>query len=216
MSVIVDKNLAEMLANGLSEMGLKLSSEQQHKLLAYVGLLEKWNKTYSLTSIREPERMVPLHLLDSLAPLAKLPDHALRMLDVGSGFGTPGIPLAIARPDWQLTLLDSNHKKTTFLRQAILELKLDNISVVTDRVEAYQPETGFQIITSRAFAELSEFVRLTGHLLAEGGEWAALKGVYPYEEIALLPADVHVAGVDSLAVPGLDAERHLVHVVKVV
>ncbi|QZA81493.1 16S rRNA (guanine(527)-N(7))-methyltransferase RsmG [Deefgea piscis] len=216
MSVIVDKNLAEMLANGLSEMGLVLSSEQQNKLLAYVGLLEKWNKTYSLTSIREPERMVPLHLLDSLAPLAKLPDHALRMLDVGSGFGTPGIPLAIARPDWQLTLLDSNHKKTTFLRQAILELKLDNISVVTDRVEAYQPETGFQIITSRAFAELSEFVRLTGHLLAEGGEWAALKGVYPYEEIALLPAGVHVTGVDSLAVPGLDAERHLVHVVKVI
>ncbi|MCB5197495.1 16S rRNA (guanine(527)-N(7))-methyltransferase RsmG [Deefgea salmonis] len=216
MSVVVDKNLAEMLAKGLAEMGLDLSIEQQNKLLAYVGLLEKWNKTYSLTAIREPERMVPHHLLDSLAPLAKLPDHALRMLDVGSGFGTPGIPLAIARPDWQLTLLDSNHKKTTFLRQAILELKLDNISVVTDRVEAYQPETGFQIITSRAFAELSEFVRLTGHLLAEGGEWAALKGVYPYEEIALLPAGVHVVGVDSLSVPGLDAERHLVHVVKVV
>ncbi|WP_297573040.1 16S rRNA (guanine(527)-N(7))-methyltransferase RsmG [uncultured Deefgea sp.] len=216
MSVVVDKNLAEMLAMGLADMGLDLSIEQQNKLLAYVGLLEKWNKTYSLTAIREPERMVPHHLLDSLAPLAKLPDHALRMLDVGSGFGTPGIPLAIARPDWQLTLLDSNHKKTTFLRQAILELKLDNISVVTDRVEAYQPETGFQVITSRAFAELSEFVRLTGHLLADGGEWAALKGVYPYEEIALLPAGVHVVGVDSLAVPGLDAERHLVHVMKVV
>ncbi len=216
MSLVTEKSLAETLAQGLLTLGLPLSGEQQEKLLAYVGLLEKWNKTYSLTAIREPERMVPHHLLDSLAPLNKLPAHALRMLDVGSGFGTPGIPLAIARPDWQLTLLDSNHKKTTFLRQAILELKLDNVTVVTDRVEAYQPETGFQVITSRAFSDLAEFIRLTSHLLAEGGEWAALKGVYPYEEIALLPAVVHVVGVDSLAVPGLDAERHLVHVAKVV
>jgi 16S rRNA (guanine527-N7)-methyltransferase len=216
MTVIAEKNLADMLAQGLVALGLTLSAEQQEKLLAYVGLLDKWNKTYSLTAIREPERMVPHHLLDSLAPLNKLPAHALRMLDVGSGFGTPGIPLAIARPDWQLTLLDSNHKKTTFLRQAILELKLDNVTVVTDRVEAYQPEAGFQVITSRAFSDLAEFIRLTMHLLAEGGEWAALKGVYPYEEIALLPTSVHVVGVDSLAVPGLDAERHLVHVAKVV
>ncbi|WP_084282402.1 16S rRNA (guanine(527)-N(7))-methyltransferase RsmG [Deefgea rivuli] len=216
MSVITENGLADMLAKGLAAMGLALSAEQQAKLLAYVGLLEKWNKTYSLTAIREPERMVPHHLLDSLAPLSKLPNQALRMLDVGSGFGTPGIPLAIARPDWQLTLLDSNHKKTTFLRQAIMELKLDNVTVVTDRVELYQPESGFQVITSRAFSDLAEFIRLTTHLLAEGGEWAALKGVYPYEEIALLPTSVHVVGVDSLAVPGLDAERHLVHVVKVV
>lgn len=216
MTVMAEKNLADMLAQGLSTMGLSLSAAQQEKLLAYVGLLVKWNKTYSLTAIREPERMVTHHLLDSLAPLSHLPKHALRMLDVGSGFGTPGIPFAIARPDWQLTLLDSNHKKTTFLRQAILELKLDNVSVVTDRVEAYQPETGFQIITSRAFSDLADFVRWTKHLLAEGGEWAALKGVYPHEEIALLTPDVHVTGVDSLVVPGLDAERHLVHVVKVV
>ncbi len=216
MSVITEDDLAKMLANGLTAMGLALSAEQQEKLLAYVGLLEKWNKTYSLTAIRELERMVPHHLLDSLAPLSKLPDRALRILDVGSGFGTPGIPLAIARPDWQLTLLDSNHKKTTFLRQAVMELKLDNVTVVTDRVESYQPEAGFQVITSRAFSDLAEFIRLTTHLLAEGGEWAALKGVYPYEEISLLPTSVHVVGVDSLAVPGLDAERHLVHVVKVV
>lgn len=216
MSVVTEKDLADTLAQGLLALGLALSAEQQAKLLAYVGLLDKWNKTYSLTAIREPERMVPHHLLDSLAPLSKLPNQALRMLDVGSGFGTPGIPLAIARPDWQLTLLDSNHKKTTFLRQAILELKLDNVTVVTDRVEAYQPEAGFQIITSRAFSDLAEFIRLTTHLLADGGEWAALKGVYPYEEIALLPTSVYVIGVDSLAVPGLDAERHLVHVAKVV
>nr|WP_218142691.1 16S rRNA (guanine(527)-N(7))-methyltransferase RsmG [Formivibrio citricus] len=194
-------------------MGLALDAGQQEKLLAYVALLAKWNKVYSLTAIREPERMVSHHLLDSLAPLPVFEGDDLHILDVGSGFGTPGIPLAIARPDWQVTLLDSNHKKTTFLRQAVLELKLDNVRVVTERVEHYRPETPFHIITSRAFADLSEFVKLTRHLLAEDGSWMALKGVYPHEEIALLPADVKVAGVDHLKVPGIEAERHLVRVV---
>ena len=207
------QNLEKMLAAGLAELALPMDAQQQEKLLAYVALLAKWNKVYSLTAIREPERMVPHHLLDSLAPLPAFKGDSLRILDVGSGFGTPGIPLAIARPDWQLTLLDSNHKKTTFLRQALLELKLDNVAVVTERVESYCPPAPFHIITSRAFADLSEFVKLTRHLLAEGGEWIALKGVYPHEEIALLPADFKVAGVDRLKVPGLEAERHLVHVV---
>lgn len=207
------QNLEKLLAAGLAELALSMTAPQQEKLLAYVALLAKWNKVYSLTAIREPERMVPHHLLDSLAPLPAFKGDSLRILDVGSGFGTPGIPLAIARPDWQLTLLDSNHKKTTFLRQALLELKLDNVAVVTERVESYCPPAPFHIITSRAFADLSEFVKLTRHLLAEGGEWIALKGVYPHEEIALLPADFKVAGVDRLKVPGLDAERHLVHVV---
>ncbi len=207
------QNLEKLLAAGLAELALSMTAPQQEKLLAYVVLLAKWNKVYSLTAIREPERMVPHHLLDSLAPLPAFKGDSLRILDVGSGFGTPGIPLAIARPDWQLTLLDSNHKKTTFLRQALLELKLDNVAVVTERVESYCPPVPFNIITSRAFADLAEFVKLTRHLLAEGGEWIALKGVYPHEEIALLPADFKVAGVDRLKVPGLDAERHLVHVV---
>lgn len=207
------QNMEKLLAAGLAELALSMTAPQQEKLLAYVALLAKWNKVYSLTAIREPERMVPHHLLDSLAPLPAFKGDSLRILDVGSGFGTPGIPLAIARPDWQLTLLDSNHKKTTFLRQALLELKLDNVAVVTERVESYCPPAPFHIITSRAFADLSEFVKLTRHLLAEGGEWIALKGVYPHEEIALLPADFKVAGVDRLKVPGLDAERHLVHVV---
>ncbi|WP_084414402.1 16S rRNA (guanine(527)-N(7))-methyltransferase RsmG [Chitinibacter tainanensis] len=205
-------DLAAKLATGLAAMGLAIGPAEQEKLLAYVALLAKWNKTYSLTAIREPERMVTHHLLDSLAPLPFLPASALRMLDVGSGFGTPGIPLAIVRPEWQLTLLDSNHKKTTFLRQALLELQLPNVTVVTDRVEAYQPEAGFDIITSRAFADLGDFVRWTNHLLLPTGEWAALKGVYPHEEITHLPADVYVVGVDALQVPELDAERHLVHV----
>ncbi|MBB5192007.1 16S rRNA (guanine527-N7)-methyltransferase [Silvimonas terrae] len=201
----------DALNAGLATLGIPLDEAQKQKLLDYVGLLGKWNKTYSLTAIREPERMVPHHLLDSLAPLSAFPaeSHA-RILDVGSGFGTPGIPLAIARPDWQLTLLDSNHKKTTFLRQALLELQLPNVTVVSDRVEAYHPEAPFNVITSRAFAELSEFIKLTRHLLAKGGNWAALKGVYPYEEIALLPKDVVATEVKQLQVPGLEAERCLV------
>ncbi|KAF0812463.1 Ribosomal RNA small subunit methyltransferase G [Andreprevotia sp. IGB-42] len=215
MSVAAVTPLAQTLADGLKIFGLALSDAQQQLLLAYVELLAKWNKTYSLTAIREPERMVPHHLLDSLAPLGHFKaGHGARILDVGSGFGTPGIPLAIARPDWQLVLLDSNHKKTTFLRQAIVDLKLANVTVVTERVEAYRPEAPFNVITSRAFSDLAEFVKLTRHLLADDGEWAALKGVYPHEEIALLPADVKPAGVDTLAVPGIDAERHLVHVVR--
>ncbi len=205
-------NLAPQLADGLNVLGISMASAQQEKLLAYVALLAKWNKTYSLTAIREPERMVAHHLLDSLAPLPYFPDQIDRILDVGSGFGTPGIPLAIARPDWELVLLDSNHKKTTFLRQALLDLQLPNVSIVTERVEKYLPPRLFQVITSRAFADLSDFIRLTAHLLTPGGQWAALKGVYPFEEIAQLPASVRLMSVDKLAVPGIDAERHLVHV----
>ncbi|QBC43647.1 16S rRNA (guanine(527)-N(7))-methyltransferase RsmG [Iodobacter fluviatilis] len=207
-------SLFSELAAGLTELKIDLSMSQAANLLAYVALIAKWNKTYSLTAIREPERMVSHHILDSLAPLPQFKGENIRILDVGSGFGTPGIPLAIARPDWQLFLLDSNHKKTTFLRQVIAELKLTNVTVLTERVELYKPEAPFQIITSRAFAELGEFIKLTSHLLAEDGEWAALKGVYPFEEIAHLPATVKVTHVDHLKVPGIDAERHLVHVVK--
>ncbi|AMC36340.1 16S rRNA (guanine(527)-N(7))-methyltransferase RsmG [Janthinobacterium sp. B9-8] len=218
MTVSTPDSLFAELAAGLAELKLDLSTAQAVSLLAYTALIAKWNKTYSLTAIREPERMVSHHLLDSLAPLPQFKGQAsekIRILDVGSGFGTPGIPLAIARPDWQLFLLDSNHKKTTFLRQVIAELKLTNVTVLTERVELYKPEAPFQIITSRAFAELAEFVKLTQHLLAPEGEWAALKGVYPFEEIAHLPATVKVTAVDHLKVPGIDAERHLVHVVKV-
>jgi 16S rRNA (guanine527-N7)-methyltransferase len=217
MTVSTPDSLFAELAAGLAELKLDLSTAQAVSLLAYTALIAKWNKTYSLTAIREPERMVSHHLLDSLAPLPHFKGGAnekIRILDVGSGFGTPGIPLAIARPDWQLFLLDSNHKKTTFLRQVIAELKLTNVTVLTERVELYKPEAPFQIITSRAFAELAEFIKLTQHLLAPEGEWAALKGVYPFEEIAHLPATVKVTAVDHLKVPGIDAERHLVHVVK--
>lgn len=208
------QNLATQLAAGLKALGLNLDAVQQEKLLAYVALLAKWNKVYSLTAIREPVRMVAHHLLDSLAPLPHMQGESIRILDVGSGFGTPGIPLAIARPDWQLVLLDSNNKKTTFLRQVVLELQLTNVEVVADRVEHYQSGGQFHIITSRAFSDLADFVKSTRHLLAPAGEWAALKGMYPYEEIAQLPAGVKLAGVEKLAVPDVDAERHLIHIVQ--
>lgn len=200
------------ISRGLDSIGLALDEAQLDLLVGYLGLLGKWNQTYNLTAIRESERMVSYHLLDSLTLVPHLAGGT-RLLDVGSGGGMPGIPAAIARPDLQVVVLDANHKKTTFLRQAVIELKLPNVQVITDRVEAYQPEQKFDRITSRAFSELAEFVKLSRHLLAEGGQFVAMKGVYPYEEIAQLPADFTVAEVLPLTVPGLDAERHLVRVV---
>ncbi|AOZ50646.1 MULTISPECIES: 16S rRNA (guanine(527)-N(7))-methyltransferase RsmG [Chromobacterium] len=200
------------LKQGLAQLALDLTEPQLELLERYLALLVKWNQTYNLTAIRQEERMVSYHLLDSLSLVPHLAGGT-RMLDVGSGGGMPGIPTAIARPDLQVALLDSNHKKTTFLRQVVLELGLPNVQVVTDRVEAYQPEQKFDRITSRAFSELSEFVKLTRHLLADDGQYVAMKGVYPYEEIALLPQGVAVSEVLPVTVPGLDAERHLVRMV---
>ncbi|MDC7702387.1 16S rRNA (guanine(527)-N(7))-methyltransferase RsmG [Vogesella indigofera] len=200
------------LTQGLAAIGLELTPEQITLLEGYLGLLAKWNQTYNLTAIREEERMVSYHLLDSLTLVPHLAGGT-RLLDVGSGGGMPGIPAAIARPDLQVVVLDANHKKTTFLRQAVIELKLPNVEVITDRVEAYQPAQKFDRITSRAFSELAEFVKLSKHLLADSGQFVAMKGVYPYEEIAQLPEDFAVSEVLPLSVPGLDAERHLVRVV---
>ncbi len=199
---------AEQLAQGLAAMGLVLPAECREKLLAYLALLYKWNKTFSLTALREQDKAVSHHLLDSLSILPFVPDTSL--LDVGSGGGMPGIPLAIVRPDLRVTLLDSNSKKTAFLQQSTIELGLKNVTVHAGRVEQYHPEGGFAAITSRAFAELADFVRLSRHLLAPEGYWLAMKGVWPRDEIDRLPDNVHVAAVHPLTVPGVDAERHLV------
>ena len=201
-------NPAEQLKRGLSAMGVELPPERHEKLLAYLALLYKWNRTYSLTALKEQDRAVSHHLLDSLSILPCVPGG--RLLDVGSGGGTPGIPLAIARPDLAVTLLDSNSKKAAFLRQAAIELELPNVAVHGGRVEQYHPEGGFAAITSRAFAELADFVRLSRHLLVPEGYWLAMKGVWPRDEIDRLPDNVHVAAVHPLTVPGVDAERHLV------
>lgn len=201
-------NTADQLKRGLIALGLTLESDTQQRLLAYVALIEKWNRVYNLTAIREPEKMVSHHLLDSLAVAPHL--HAARLLDVGSGAGLPGIPLALANPDMQVTLLDSNHKKAAFLNQVLMELKLKNAVVCAERVESWQTDNRFDAIISRAFSDMGEFVRITQHLLAPGGQFAAMKGLHPYEEIDKLPPGFKVRQVLPLAVPGLDGARHLV------
>jgi len=198
----------EQLEHGLADLTIDLSTTAQAKLLAYAALLYKWNRTYSLTALREQEKAVSHHLLDSLAILPHVPQGSL--LDVGSGGGMPGIPLAIACPDLTIVLLDSNSKKTAFLRQAAIELALPNISVHCGRVEQYHPTKAFSAITSRAFSELADFIDLSMHLLDPDGCWLAMKGVWPYEEIARLPAEVAIKAVHRLQVPGVDGERHLV------
>jgi len=196
------------LTAGIAALGLSLPADAEAKLLAYLALLGKWNRVYNLTAVRDAERMVSHHLLDSLAAVPYFQGETV--LDVGSGGGLPGVPLAIARPELQVTLIDSIAKKTAFLLQAKAELGLKNLSVVTSRVEDFRPEAGFDVITSRAFSDLKEFVTLTRHLLGPGGHWLAMKGLYPHEEIALLPADVRVSADHALVIPGLEASRHLI------
>jgi 16S rRNA (guanine527-N7)-methyltransferase len=203
--------MTDALRAGIELLRLSLDRAAQDKLLAYVALLDKWNRTHNLTAIRDRGQMITHHLLDSLAIIAHLPARAgLRVADVGSGGGLPGIPLAIARPDWQVTLIDSNHKKTAFLNQAAIELPLANIDVVTARVESVQPSSHFDVVISRAYSSLGTFVEQTGHLLAPGGEWVAMKGGLPHDEISALPAEISVEATPSLQVPGIDGERHLV------
>ena len=196
------------LAAGIAALGLTLPEGAEIKLLAYLALLDKWNRVYNLTAVREAERMVSHHLLDSLAAVPYF--QGKTVLDVGSGGGLPGIPLAIARPELRVTLIDSIAKKTAFLLQAKAELGLNNLNVVTSRVEAYRPEGLFDVITSRAFSDLKEFVTLTRHLLKPAGRWLAMKGLMPHEEIASLPGWVRVSANYDLAVPGLEASRHLI------
>ena len=197
---------AMILAAGLAELGLDLPDTAQQQLLAFRDLLLKWNKTYNLTALRDPEQAISHHLLDSLAILPHVGDDAL--LDVGSGGGLPGIPLAIARPQLSVRMVDTVQKKTTFLQQAAIQLGLKNVAVNHARVEEMTGQ--YAQISSRAFAELKLFVELTRHLLAPGGRWLAMKGVRPDDEIAALPADIVVEQIIPLHVPGLDAERHLI------
>lgn len=199
---------AAALRHGLDELALPLDEAAQQKLLAYVELLAKWNKTYNLTAIRDPRQMISHHLLDSLTVLPHLPAGALA--DVGSGGGLPGIPLAIAEPERRVTLNDANHKKAAFLQQAVIELKLANTEVHSDRVEAWRPASPFACVITRGFAELAQFIAHCRHLVGAGGVLAAMKGVYPRDELARVPADADCRDVRRLRVPLLDAERHLV------
>jgi 16S rRNA (guanine527-N7)-methyltransferase len=202
----------EALAAGAAALGLELDDAKQAKLLAYLTLLEKWNRTHNLTAVHGRERMLSHHLLDSLAVLPHLPvQSGMRLIDVGSGGGLPGIPLAIARPDWHVALLDSNQKKSAFLRQAVAELKLADAEVVTARAETYVPDKPFfELAIARAVSELAQFVKMAAHLVGTGGRLLAMKGSYPEAEIAALPPGVRVVAVPRLHVPGIEGERHLV------
>lgn len=194
------------LEAGLKQAGLILNEGVRQKLLDYLALIQKWNKVHNLTAVRDPEDMVTLHLLDSLSVLPHI--KARRLLDVGSGAGLPGIPLALCLPHLQVTVMDSSHKKASFLRQAKVELGIANLEVVCGRAEQYHPDALFDIVISRAFSDLAEFISLTRHLCAPDGVWMAMKGVYPYDELAQVKATR--AQVVPLQVPGLQAQRHLV------
>jgi len=205
------KALQDMLATGIQEMALNVSPAQQVQLMDYLGLMFKWNAVYNLTSLRDPQQMVTHHLLDSLAAVPAFQD-AKNVLDVGSGGGLPGIVLAIVRPDMKVSMIDTVHKKTAFLTQVKAELGLANVTVYTMRVEQLQVSDKFDVITSRAFADLSDFVNWSGHLLAEGGRYIALKGTAPMDEQQRLPAAWKITAVQPLQVPRLGAERHLVFI----
>lgn len=206
-----------MLVDGAAALDVALTDTQRNQLLDYVALLGKWNAVYNLTAIRDPQQMMIQHILDSLSIVPHLrARESARVLDVGSGGGLPGIVLAIVRPDWHVTLNDIVQKKSAFQTQMRAELKLANLSVVTGRVESLQPGVDvpekFDVIVSRAFADLSDFVKLARHLVARGGSIWAMKGVYPDDEIARLPERSRVNQTMRLAVPMLDAERHLIEV----
>ncbi len=199
---------ALLLRQGIADLGLALPQSMTGRLLDYLALLAKWNRVYNLTAIREETKWVSHHLLDSLAVVPHLP--AGRLVDGGSGAGLPGIPIALACPDRQVTLLDSNQKKGAFLIQSSTELALANVKVVIARSESYRPEHDFDVVISRAFSSIADFIRLAGHLCGPGGVLAAMKGTRPDAELAQLPHPWKAETIIPLQVPQLDAERHLV------
>lgn len=200
--------LGNTLAQGIESLGLKIDVLVQQDLLQYLELLRKWNKVYNLTAIRDTEQMLSHHLLDSLSvvPYVRGP----RVLDMGCGAGLPGIPLALARPDLQVVMMDANAKKTRFVQQAITELKLDNAEAVHARAEDYTAPGGFDTVTSRAFSSLEDFLGLAAPYLQKGGQLLAMKGRYPTQELELSFNQFRLIAVHQLEVPFLDSERHLV------
>jgi 16S rRNA (guanine527-N7)-methyltransferase len=198
---------AEQLLSGLAEMSLDLDSAQQGVMLDYLGLLQQWNRAYNLTAVRDPSLWVSRHLLDSLSILPWLKHGPV--LDVGSGAGLPGIPLAIARPQLAFTLVDSNRKRTRFLQQVVGDLGLDHVEIVHQRVEGLSPPIDYATVISRAFASLADMVTATAHLLSVNGTWLAMKGKVDPGELSALPETV-THEVVSLSVPGESASRHLV------
>lgn len=201
-------NAGEALARGLAELRLDVSEEALAQLMRYVALLEKWNKVYNLTAVHGTAEIVTHHVLDSLAVLPYI--DARSILDVGSGAGLPGVPIALARPGTRVTLLDASQKKAAFLRQAVIELGMENAEVVCARVEAWHTPSLFEVVISRAFADLTKFVARAGRLCAPYGILAAMKGIYAESELRRLPAGFTLQRAVPISVPGLNAARHLV------
>jgi len=204
---LAQSRIAGELQQGIAQMGIALGEEAQEKLQSYLTLLHKWNRTYNLTAIRDPQQMVSHHLLDSLAVLPHLWEG--RWLDVGCGAGLPGLVLAVAKPEWQFTLLDSSSKKIGFVRQAVIELDIQNVSVYCERLEEWRTTEKFDGIISRAFSELGKFLRSSSKFLAPDGRWVAMKGI-PLQEGVMLPEGCKLERVVPLRIPGLSAARSLV------
>ncbi len=203
------------LAAGLRALGIELPAAAFAQLIAYLAELHKWNASYNLTAVRDPAEMASRHLLDSLTLLPYLPavgplSSTIRLLDVGSGAGIPGLILAIARPELRVVVLDSNGKKARFMRHAVRTLGLSNVEVIEDRAEDYAPSALFDVIVSRAFASLAEFVDCTRRALSADGRWLAMKGKVTDEESAVLPPEMTIETIHSLTVPGLEEARSLV------
>ena len=203
-----EPHLAPILEAGMQQMEVEYSSEQRDMLLAYLQLLMTWNKAYNLTAIRDPGEMIRLHLLDSLAVLPQI--SGKRLIDVGTGAGLPGIPLAIMCPERDFTLLDSNGKKTRFLFQARCDLGLSNLKEINSRVENHQPEVPYDAVLSRAFTSVADMVKKCSHLLSPEGLFLAMKGKFPQSELSEVGKDYKVNASHTLQVPGVDGERHLI------
>lgn len=201
------------LADGIKQLNLKVDDEKQALLLRYLEQLAKWNKTYNLSGIKDPARMLTLHLLDSLSILPFIKEKSV--LDVGTGAGLPGVPLAICKPEKELCLLDSNGKKTRFLFQVITELNLANIIVINKRVENYLSQKSFDIVVSRAYSSIAQFISQTRHLLGEKSKLLAMKGHYPHAELEEMPAGFKLLEVHELHIPGEAGARHLLEIVRI-
>ncbi len=189
-------------------MDVSLSPAQADCLLSYLALIAKWNRVHNLTALRDPDKMLSHHILDSLSVLPYI--SAQNLLDVGSGAGLPGIPLAIAEPDRRIAVMDSNTKKTSFLRQAVMELSLKNVDVIEGRIESLAATFRFDGIVSRAFSDINQFVEMSRHVLAKDGRWYSMKGLVPEKELQQLPVGIEVLSIQSLTIPLLAAQRHLV------
>lgn len=198
----------KILAQGIQLLGLNLSTQIQNQLIQFIKILHKWNKAYNLTSVREPQEMVTRHILDSLTLVPYLKGQ--RIIDVGTGGGFPGIPLALAFPEQQFVLLDSNGKKIRFLIQAIADMKLNNVEAMQSRVEDYEPKQCFDTVVVRAFATIDDIIAKTSHLCCPNGQILMMKGAYPTEELAAIAKNVSEIQVYPLEIPGLKEERHLV------